>query len=96
MQWVLGGALGPRVRDRGPRLSPLCRAAPDPGHGDRAGGRAAPFPVAFSEAGAALGEFSDSWVDTLDNNRIQAGIWEDADRAFSVLARRIVDFVERN
>ena len=67
------------------------------GEGDREKWLAFPtFTVAFNEAGAALGEFSDSWVDTLDNNRIQAGIWEDADRAFSVLARRIVDFVERN
>jgi hypothetical protein len=29
------------LRDRGPRLSPLCRPAPDRGYGDRARGRAA-------------------------------------------------------
>lgn len=52
--------------------------------------------VVFSEAGAPLAEVSDSYTETLDNHRIQAGIWSDADRAFSSWARRLVDFVEKN
>lgn len=52
--------------------------------------------VAFSENGAPLGEVSDSYTETLDNHRFQAGVWEDTDRAFSSWARRLVDFVQKN
>jgi hypothetical protein len=52
--------------------------------------------IAFSEAGASLGEISDSYVDTFDTARIPAGTWEDANRAFSMWARQLVDFVEEN
>lgn len=52
--------------------------------------------VVFSEAGATLAEVSDSYTETLDNHRFQAGIWEDTDRAFSGWARQLVDFVEKN
>jgi hypothetical protein len=52
--------------------------------------------IAFSEAGASLGEISDSYTDTFDTTRIPAGTWEDVNRAFSMWARQLVDFVEEN
>jgi hypothetical protein len=52
---ALSPAAAPRVRDRRLGLCSLCRAAPDPGHGDRAGGRAAAPHRPRPRRGAAAG-----------------------------------------
>lgn len=52
--------------------------------------------IAFSEAGAPLGEVSDAYEATLSDGRPRIGVWEDADRAFSSWARRLVKFVGEN
>jgi hypothetical protein len=52
--------------------------------------------VVFSENGSPLAEVGDGYTESLDRHRFEAGMWDDANRAFSMWSRQLVDFVEKN
>ncbi|MEL7490039.1 MAG: DUF3313 family protein [Pseudomonadota bacterium] len=58
------------------------------------GGAAATFTL--SENGAVLDEFSDDDFGNFNDGNIRVGIWQDADRAFSLMSRRLVRYVKKN